>query len=185
MISVVRPARTAFALALATTLAGCAASPRQRPIETTRVADSGITLQSVRRQFEGRWTLAGLEYRSPDGRRSVIEGTMGTLTADAFGNMSVEYRMSPTGIAALAEMGFTAPNPVISTTGVVAIDIDLQSVAYLDNAQQPFDPAAAAGRANPFALERVRYYAFSPDGTLTLTTRYDDGSAAVVSTWKR
>ena len=38
-----------------------------------------------------------------------------------------------------------------------------------------FDPDACAQRANPFALERVRYYTFGADGTLTLATRYDNG----------
>jgi len=48
-----------------------------------------------------------------------------------------------------------------------------------------FDPTLAAQRANPFALERVRYYTLGTDGTLTLNTRYEDGREAAVSHWKR
>ncbi len=48
-----------------------------------------------------------------------------------------------------------------------------------------FDPDLAARRANPFALERARYYTFEEDGTLTLATRHDNGNDASVSRWKR
>jgi hypothetical protein len=166
-------------------LAGCAASERQRPIQTSRIPESGVTLQSVRKQFEGKWTLEQLEYGSPQGKRAVIEGTAGTLTADGFGNLEIEYRMSEAGLKLLSGMGFTAPNAVISTKGEAAINIDQKSVAYVDSTKKPFDASVAAGRANPFALERTRYYDFGPDGTLTLTTRHDDGKDAVVSKWKK
>ena len=46
-------------------------------------------------------------------------------------------------------------------------------------------PEGSARRANPFALERVRYYVIGDDGTLLLSTRYDNGKDAVVSRWKR
>jgi hypothetical protein len=166
-------------------LGGCAASERQRPIKTSPVAQSGNTLEAARKQLEGKWTLSSLEYGSPQGKRASIDGTVGTLTADAFGNLEIEYRMSEGGIKILEGLGFKPPDRVVSTKGHVVINVDDRSIVYQDENQKPFDPKAAAGRANPFALERTRYYDFAPDGTLTLVTRHDDGKDAVVSKWKK
>jgi hypothetical protein len=175
----------AAALMAVTLLGGCAASERQRPIQTSRIPETGNTLQAARKQLEGKWTLASLEYASPDGKRATIEGTVGALTADAFGNLDIEYRMSEAGIKLLEGLGFKAPDRVISTKGRAVINVDQKSIAYVDENAKPFDPKAAAGRANPFALERTRYYEFGADGTLTLTTRHDDGKDAAVSKWKK
>ena len=82
MTARVRPARLALlTLACAVLIGGCAASERQRPIQTSRVATSGNTLEATRKQLEGRWTLVSLEYAAPDGRKTAVEGTAGTLTA--------------------------------------------------------------------------------------------------------
>jgi hypothetical protein len=174
-----------LALACTAVIAGCAASERQRPIETSRVATSGNTLEVARKQFDGRWTLVSLDYAAPDGRRATVEGTAGTLTADSFGNLEIEYRLSESGLRALNALGFKTPSPVISTTGRSVINVDQKSIVYVDDKAQPFDPKVAAARQNPFALERTRYYDFSADGQLTLTTRHDDGKDAAVSRWKK
>jgi hypothetical protein len=181
----VRPTGAVAAIAAVVLLSGCAASERQRPIQTSPIATSGNTLQAARKQFEGKWTLVSLEYGSSEGKRALIEGTAGALTADGFGNLEIEYRMSEGGLRTLDGMGFKAPAPVISTRGRSVINVDQKSIVYVDESAKPFDPKAAAGRANPFALERTRFYDFGPDGTLTLTTRYDDGKDAVVSKWKK
>ncbi len=165
--------------------AGCAASERQRPIPTSRIATAGNTLEAARKQFEGRWTLVSLQYGAPDGRTATIDGTAGSLSADGFGNLTIEYRMSEAGLKVLGGLGFKAPNAVISTAGRSVINVDEKSIVYVDDAAKPFDPNVAAGRANPFALERTRYYDFAADGGLTLTTRHDDGKNAVVSRWKK
>jgi hypothetical protein len=175
----------AAALAMTVLLAGCAASERQRPIQTSRIPDTGNTLQAARKQLEGKWTLTGLEYASPDGKRATIDGTVGSLTADDFGNLEIEYRVSEGGVRVLEGLGFKPPDRVISTKGRAVINVDDKSIAYVGEGAKPFDPQAAAGRANPFALERTRYYDFGADGTLTLTTRHDDGKEAVVSRWKK
>jgi hypothetical protein len=149
------------------------------------VATSGNTLQAARQRFEGTWTLVALEYGSPDGQRATIGGTAGTLRADGFGNLEIEYRMSDAGLQALEGLGFTAPDRVISTKGRSVINVDQRSIVYVDDTATPFDPKVAAGRSNPFALERTRFYEFPADGTLVLTTRHDDGKDAVVSRWKK
>jgi hypothetical protein len=186
MTARVRPARLALlTLACAVLIGGCAASERQRPIQTSRVATSGNTLEATRKQLEGRWTLVSLEYAAPDGRKTAVEGTAGTLTADGFGNLSIEYRLSDSGLKALDTLGFKTPSPVISTTGRSVINVDQKSIVYVDDKAQPFDPKVAAARQNPFALERTRYYDFGADGLLTLKTTHDDGKDAAVSRWKK
>jgi hypothetical protein len=74
---------------------------------------------------------------------------------------------------------------VISTTGRVVIFPQQRSITYVDQDVEKRalagDRELAARRANPFALERVRYYAIGDDGTLLLSTRYDNGKDAVVS----
>lgn len=174
-----------LALPAAILLSSCAASERQRPIPTSRVATSGDTLEAARKSLEGTWTLVSLEYNSETGQKAVVGGTTGRLVADAFGNLEIEYRLSDDGRKMLSDMGLQSPNPVISTTGRSVIDVDQRAVTYVDDKAQPFDPKAAAGRANPFALERTRYYDIGADGILTLSTRYDDGKDAAVSKWRK
>jgi hypothetical protein len=80
----------------------------------------------------------------------------------------------------------TSPNPVISTTGRVVIDTQQHRITYLGNHFEEralgFDPKARCAAANPFALERIRYSDLRADGTLTLSTKYDSGKEAAVST---
>lgn len=186
MISGIRLMRVAvLAVPAVALLAGCAASERQRPIPTSRVATSGDTLEAARKSLEGTWTLVSLEYNAETGQKAVVSGTTGRLVSDGFGNLEIEYRLSDEGRKMLSDMGLQSANPVISTTGRSVIDVDKRSVTYVDDKAQPFDPKAAAGRNNPFALERIRYYDIGPDGILTLSTRYDDGKDAAVSRWKK
>lgn len=186
MTARVRPVRLILlAMACTAVIAGCAASDRQRPIQTSRVPTTGNTLEAARKQLEGRWTLVSLEYAAPDGRTATVEGSAGTLNADGFGNLEIEYRLSEGGLKALETLGFKTPSPVISTAGRSVINVDQKSIVYVDDKAQPFDPKVAAARQNPFALERTRYYDFGADGLLTLRTRHDDGKDAAVSKWKK
>jgi hypothetical protein len=76
---------------------------------------------------------------------------------------------------------------VISTTGQAVIDTQQRRITYVppDAASRAFDANLAAARANPFALERPRYYSLGDDGILTLATRHDSGRDAAVSRWKK
>ena len=168
------------------TLSGCAASPRQQPIPTTRINTGEQTVQEARRVLDGRWSLLSLEVATSDDRRATVNAS-GLLTSDAFGNMSIEYKISPEGLKALEGIGIREPDPVISTTGRVVIDTQKRLITYLapDANKRAFDPELAARRNNPFALERPRHYALGDDGVLTLTTRYDDGKDAATSRWRK
>jgi len=173
-------------LCAAALVSGCAPSARQRPIQTSAVATSGDTLESARKALQGTWALTSLNVTAPDGRKATVEAA-GTLVSDAFGNLSIEYRMSPAGQKTLQGVGVTTPNPVVTTTGRVVIDVDQKRITYVSEKAdaKPFDAELAARRNNPFALERPRFYAMDADGQLSLTTKYDDGTDAAVSRWKK
>jgi hypothetical protein len=174
------------AAAAGLTFAGCKAVPLGRPMNTSPIAAGPETIEAIRRQLEGQWTLLGLSVTSSDGKLATVDAT-GVLTSDAFGNLEIEYRMSESGLKSLAAIGVTSPNPVISTKGRATIDAQQRAITYMSEKAetQPLDAELAARRANPFALERTRYFVFAPDGTLTLSTRHDDGRDAVVSRWKK
>jgi hypothetical protein len=122
-----------------------------------------------------------------DGRTAAVEAS-GFLTAD-FSDMTIQFNISPKGIQALAGIGVTSPNPVISNSGRVLIDTTSRQISYVGADFQKklmdFDKELAAKRANPFALERIRTYQFLDDGTLRLATHHDNGKDASVSVWKK
>jgi len=166
----------------------CAAAPRGRTLPTERIESGPNSTTAVRRQFEGHWVLVSFKVNTQDGRMADVDAT-GDLTFDSFGVLDVRYKMSDQGLKSLASMGVASPNPTVSTTGRVVIDTQQHRITYLgDDFEERalgFDPKLAAQRANPFALERIRYYEFRTDGTLTLGTKYESGMDAAVSSWKR
>jgi hypothetical protein len=179
----------ACALCVVLTLAGCAkAQPRQRPLNTTPIASGAGTMEVERKKLQGRWMLVSLTVVSENGRKAAVDAT-GVLTFDGFGNLQIEYRMSESGRQTLESLGIKVPNPVLSTAGNVAIDPAGKQITYVGSENQKkalgFDPDLAARRANPFTLERVRYYRFEDDNALTLMTRHDDGSEGATAVWKR
>jgi hypothetical protein len=167
-------------------VSGCAPSARQRPIRTSPIASGGDTLESARKALQGTWALMSLNVTAPDGRQASIDAA-GTLVSDAFGNLSIEYRMSPAGQKTLEGIGLSTPNPVVATSGRAVIDVNQKRITYVSEKTEakPFDADLAARRRNPFALEHPRYYALNEDGVLVLTTRYDDGTEAAVGRWKK
>jgi len=169
------------------TAIGCASSPRQRPVGVGDVDTGPESLTAVRQRLDGQWTLATLAIFDETGRKVDVEAT-GSLVSDAYGGLAIEYRMRDAGQKALGSAGIVSPNPVLTTTGRVAIEPRQRQITYVGadyTKQGGFDAGLAAKRANPFALERIRYYTFNADGTLSLATRHDNGRDAVVSTWKR
>jgi hypothetical protein len=145
-------------------------------------------MSAVRAQLQGRWELLSLTVHTMEGRAEKIDAT-GRLSADAFGGMDVEYRISDAGQKTLATLGIKPPSPVITTSGQVVINPQSKQITYagedFTEKALKFDKELAALRANPFALERVRYYSFQGDGTLILSTRYDNGKDAAVGHWKK
>jgi hypothetical protein len=155
--------------------------------KTTPVATgSANTTVSARKQLEGKWTLVAMTVNSTDGKR-VTPQAAGDLTMDEFSNLKIEYRLADSGRSALEGIGLRSPNPVISESGRVAIDPQRHTVSYMppDANARALDADTAALRANPLALEHLRYYTIGSNGILTLTTRYENGKEATRTTWKR
>jgi hypothetical protein len=165
---------------------GCKGGASQKPVRTNPIETGGESTQATRLRLQGTWTLVSLVVTNPDGKSATVQAT-GVLENDQYGNLKIEYQVSDAGLKTLSSLGLESPNPVISTTGHVEIDTTQKQIRYVspDAAQRAFDPKLAAARANPFALERTRYYEFADDGTLRLTTKYDDGKEAAVSRWKK
>ena len=155
------------------------------PVRGTPVATGPDSIAAARKALQGTWQLLTLDVAADDGRRTPVEAK-GELKLDDFGNLGIEYRMSEAGVRALAAIGITPPTPVITTTGQVVIDANQRRITYVNAEQRadPLDAGLAARRANPFALERVRYYNIGADGILTLTTRHESGRDAATSRWQ-
>ena len=164
----------------------CQGGATKKPLSTSPIASGINTVESVRKQLEGTWTLTSLAVNNATGGRATPQAT-GTLVMDGFGNLKIEYRLSESGLKALEAIGVKPPNPVIVTEGRAVINPQDKAIQYVppDASKRAFDPNLAAARANPFALERLRYYELGADGTLTLSTRHDNGQPAAVSTWKK
>jgi hypothetical protein len=149
--------------------------------------DTGAkSVVAARKNLEGTWDLVSLDVQSLDGQQRTVEAG-GTLVLDEFGNLDIKYRIADAGLQALDSIGLKSPNPEIATSGKVMIDATQQRVTFVgdDHIDRAFDPDLAARKANPFALERMRYYSIEPSGILTLTTRYDNGKNAATSRWRR
>jgi hypothetical protein len=159
----------------------CVASCAKPPIDT-----GANSVVDARKSLEGTWNMLSLEVAALDGRQRMVEAN-GTLVLDAFGNLDINYRVADAGLQTLDSIGLKSPNPLITTSGKVVIDPTQRKVTYLaeDAAARAFDPDLAARRANPFALERPRYYSLDTNGVMTLTTRYDNGKDAATSRWRK
>lgn len=156
------------------------------PVRGTPVSTGPTSVEVARKALQGTWQLLTLDVAADDGRRTPV-AAKGELKLDDFGNLNIEYRITDEGIRALGVIGVKSPNPVITTTGEVVIDGAQRKITYVNAEQRadPLDAGLAARRANPFALERVRYYNLGADGILTLTTRHDSGRDAATSRWQR
>jgi hypothetical protein len=178
----------AVALCLSGMFASCSPGPLKKPVPTSPINTGAGSMSEVRKQLEGRWTLTSFTVSAEDGRQQIIDA-MGVLVLDGFGNLQIEYRISDAGRKSLAALGIDPPSPVISTAGRVVIDAQQKRITYagedFEEKALGFDPTLAKLRANPFALERIRYYEFGVDDTLRLSTRYENGREAAVGRWKR
>ena len=176
------------AICVSYAVSACASRARTRPLQTTPIAEGPTTMEAARKALDGRWMLVTMTVNAEDGR-SVGVDAKGTLTSDSFGNLQVDYQVSEAGQAALGKLGITLPDTTISTGGQVAINPQQRTITYVGEDFQKralaFDKDLAARRANPFALERTRYYVLGADGTLQLSTRYETGKDAIVSHWKK
>lgn len=168
-------------------MAACAAAPRQRPLPIGPPETGAGTTAAARQELQGRWTLVSLDVGDEQGRHTPVEAD-GVLSMDAFGNLRIELRPTDAGRAAMTTLGVSYPR-TISLEGRVVIDPQQHTITFIspgtNTSDVGLDPALAARRGNPFAVERMRSYAIDADGVLTLRTRHDNGADAATSRWKR
>lgn len=158
-------------VALMCAAAGCAATPRQRPIEMGPVDVGPGSLEATRRALEGTWTLANLEVVDKAGARRPIKAG-GQLTYDAFGNMHIR---------AVVEDKALFETLVLDYDGRIVIDPNNKEFRPAGlTSDRPVDPSQIV----PVSPDKVRRYELTAD---TFVVTYVDASSAptAVATWRR
>jgi hypothetical protein len=74
---------------MAAGIGGCKSAPRQRPVKMGDVDTGAGSLQDVRNQLKGKWTLASLNAIDAAGKSDPVKAN-GILTYDEFGNLEIQ-----------------------------------------------------------------------------------------------
>ncbi|HUL99997.1 MAG TPA: hypothetical protein VLU24_11430 [Mycobacterium sp.] len=151
-------------------LMACAASERTRPLNIGPVAGGPETIESVRRQLQGRWRLVSFETFPASGPAVALKAT-GELTYDEYGNMTVR--------GALPGDSPGAPASLLRYSGRAVIDVTNHRLVLQAVQGQ-------GGDVLPDAVlpDQARYYEFEP-GLLKLTVKDSSGRPTATITWKR
>lgn len=154
----------------------CASAPRGRPIPTTRIDSGGGTLESVRRQLEGRWDLVSLQTFPKPGAKPVEVKAKALLTYDAYGNLTLKGRLD--------DQNYTNPSaaPFLDFTGRAVIDVPRNQLRMLDVTAN----VEVAKEALPAetSFDKVRKYSFEGD-LLKLSTIDAQANVTATATWKK
>ena len=158
-------------------LPGCAAAPRERPVEGGPVDTGPGTLASARKFLEGRWQLETFEIHRPGQPPLVLKGA-GTLIYDDMSNLRMEVRADEASADVLRAAGVDIRDGIISTEGRTAIDLQNRTLTYMLEGQAPLV------KGGPLAMERPRHWVVDAN-TLTISTQDDAGRPLSVARWKR
>src|SRR5262245_32180084 len=169
-----RPARILTATALLAWCAGCAPAPIYRPIKVGDVDTGTNSVEAVRRQFEGTWTLDHYYVYEGDKRRR-LDATA-ELVYDEFGNLKMRGELKrPTAAA-------TAAPVLLNFSGRAVIDPTKRQMRLMAvNSTGDAIPSAIADQVDPASL---RHYEFQGEN-LWLTISGADGKPTASSSWKR
>lgn len=170
---------SACVAALVIGLAGCAASPRQRPREGGPVDTGAGTLTAARQYLEGRWALESFRLYPSGQAEPVLVAAEGTVSYDEYSNMTMDVRGDAAAVAALKAAGVPATNTGFSTSGRVVVDMTKKTLTYMMSKD-----GSVAASTSPLALNRPRHWEVTKD-QLTLTTKDDAGKPLMVSVWRR
>jgi hypothetical protein len=154
--------------------AGCAspAAPRGRPVKMGPVDTGAGSLESVRRQLEGKWTLVSLESAAAPGGAPTPVKAEGTLVYDQYGNLTIDaHTTDPAAPAAARHAG------LLSFKGRAVIDTVNHELKLMDLTGN-VDPAQV------LAPERRRRYAFE-GSRLTLSSIDAAGTVTATSVWEK
>jgi hypothetical protein len=155
-------------------IAGCAPAPSLPVPLTTGGPESSLV--AARKYLEGRWSLQSFEVHSPQRPVVALQGS-GTLSYDAFGNLTMDIRTDVATSDQLRAAGIVIQDGVISSKGRTAVDMQNRTLTYVIEGQ----PVAGTG---PLATSRPRHWQVDGD-VLTLTTKDDAGAVMSVSKWKK
>jgi hypothetical protein len=174
--------RSTFTRVLAAALlfgfSACAAAPLDKKIPGGPIDQGPGSVAAARRYLEGHWTLQSFEVHPPGKAPIMLKGA-GTLTYDAFSNLTMEIRAADkatTDLLRAAGVDITDEG-VISTSGRAAVDMPNRTLTYtLEGTPAPSDSLLATNRPRHWQVE---------GNVLTLTTKDAAGAPVTVSQWKK
>jgi hypothetical protein len=139
------------------------------------VGEGPGTLDSVRHQLQGTWTLSSLEVYPANGKATPLKAS-GTLTYDEFGNLAVK--------AALAESatveGVALKPTALTYSGRAVIDVANRKMMLTD-----IEGDVPANKVSPaLASDRARYYEFAGD-ELRISLKDPQGRTTALLVWKK
>ncbi len=162
--------RAAGVLATTALLAGCAFSPRTRPLNTGPINDSADSTQGVRRQLEGTWRLLSFETYSPTGE-AIKHEAAGELTYDAYGNLVIRAALTGGKPGELSN--------VLRYSGRAVVDPPNHRLVL-----QNMQGQGGEVLPNEIKADNVRYYEFDGD-VLKLITKDSGGKPTATASWKK
>jgi hypothetical protein len=157
-------------------VSACAPAPIYRPIKGGDVDTGAGSLESVRDQLKGTWSLVAYEvYENGKPHRLPAEGE---LIYDDFGNVKMHGQLKRSGSSAAA-----APPPMLlNYSGRAVIDARKHQIRFLDvtEGKEPLPGAIA----DAVTAENVRMFDLKAD-TLALTILDSKGQPTAASSWHR
>ncbi len=155
---------------------GCAhGAPRTRPVKMGPVAEGPDTLDAVRHQLEGTWTLTSVQIFPESGGPVPLKAT-GTLTYDDYGNLTVKAALLES-----ATVGGELLKPsALNYTGRAVIDVANHKMVLTDLA----GPAPGEKLPASLAADQARYYEFAGD-ELRLSLKDAKGRTTATLMWKK
>jgi hypothetical protein len=150
----------------------CAVPAKPRPITVGKVDTGTGSLEAVRRQLQGTWTLVSLEATPAAGGALAPVKARGTLVYDDYGNLTIDANTSDPAAPAAARHG-----GLMSFKGRAVIDTAKSELKLMD----------LTGNVDPNAVlspERRRRYAFSGE-TLTLSSIDAAGNVTSTAQWRK
>ena len=156
---------------LCMSLIGCAASPRQRPLDIGPIETGPGSLTATRKQLEGTWTLKTLQLVDRAGALRTVTAK-GNLTYDEFSNMVIRGVVEDESVNGKLALDFT---------GRIEIDPSRREFRPADLVSKT---PASTPYAGPIPLDTVRQYQLTPT---TFTVFYFDaaGKSVAIAVWNR
>jgi hypothetical protein len=152
-------------------VAGCAPSPRQRPVKMGPVDAGAGSLEAARRDLEGTWVLQTLEIVNPSGGFESVKAS-GTLAYDAYSNLQINGKID---------------DPRLQKS----IPLDFNGRVVIDPSKREFYPAdieagpkVDTAKLAPIGLDKVRKFEIAGD-RLVVTYQDASGKPTAKTTWRR